>query len=129
MAIRKIVFALVVLAISLSISACFVQFDLTRLPPHAGARDGTFTGTAPGWAGGTITVTLTISGGEIIAATVTGTGETPGWGVPALATAEELIVTRNSVEFPDVLSRSTVTTRGIEAAGRQALRSSGVAVP
>ncbi|MCL2382434.1 MAG: FMN-binding protein [Treponema sp.] len=126
---KKIIFSPAILAISLLFSACFVQFDLTRLPPHADARNGTFTGTAAGWLNGVITVTLTISGGEITAAAITGEHETPGWGITAMEAAEGLIVTRNSVDFPDVLARSTVTTRGIESAARQALRASGATVP
>lgn len=74
--------------------------------------DGTYTGEATGM--GTVTVTLTVAGGEITEAEVVGDGETDGIGVPVIESAPEEIVANQG--YIDVVSGATVTSEAVNSA-------------
>jgi len=110
--------------ISVILAACIIEFD----PPtvqgpfvdSAGRRiNGVTQGSAQGW-GGPVTINLVIRNGFIETANVRGPGETTGWGATAVTNSMEIIVLTNSVEL-DTIASSTITTRAITEAGRQAL--------
>jgi len=113
---------------SIILAACLIEFD----PPTVqgpfvdsmGRRiNGVSHGSAQGWAG-PVSVTLAIRNGFIETANVRGPRETAGWGADAIASSMEIIVLTNSVEL-DTLAASTITTRAITYAGRQALERLG----
>lgn len=74
--------------------------------------DGEYTGTATGM--GEVSVTLTVEGGKITAATVTGDGETPGIGVPVVEGAVEQIVANQG--HIEVVSGATITSEAVNSA-------------
>ncbi len=78
----------------------------------SGVADGTYTGEATGM--GSITVTLTVAGGEITEAEVVGEGETDGIGVPVVESAPEEIVANQG--YVEVVSGATVTSEAINSA-------------
>ena len=116
-------FFIIVLTLSLILSACIVEYDPTKnMHPAYGTASGTGTGSAQGF-GGTVTVTLTLKDGYIENAVVSGPKESTGYGANAVASAggmEGIIVGTNSVEL-DTLSGASTTTRAITAAGKAAL--------
>lgn len=74
--------------------------------------DGTYTGEATGM--GTVTVTLTVAGGEITEAEVVGDGETDGIGVPVIESAPEEIVANQG--YVEVVSGATITSEAVNSA-------------
>jgi uncharacterized protein with FMN-binding domain len=121
---------LAVSALCLALAACVLQNDITVRPPYetaggSGLANGSGTGTASGF-GGDVTVSLTLAGGKITAATVTGPNET-NVGADAIKQAPQLIVLANSVEF-DKISGASFTTKAIKEAGLKALQAAGASV-
>jgi len=113
--------ALILLALSLLLTACPTQFELQVHEGHHNFS-GTVSGTARGWSSD-IRVELYLRDGVIQTAlvySVPGTGsETPGF-ARALTMAPPIILATNNVEL-DTLAGATVTTDAIIAAGREAL--------
>ena len=113
-------FFIIVLTLSLILSACIVEYDPTlNMHPAYGTASGTATGSAQGF-GGAVTVTLTLEDGYITRAIVKGPNESAGYGAVAVANAGEIIEAINSVEL-DTLSGATKTTNAIKEAGLSAL--------
>lgn len=88
------------------------------------AQDGTFSGTAKGFAGD-VTVTLTISGGAIAAAEIVGADETPSIGGEAIKTLQTEIVAQNNIDV-DVVSSATFTSKAVLEAAVAALAGAGM---
>jgi len=84
-----------------------------------GNATGTATGTAPGF-GGEITVTVTLADGIITDVVVTGDGESPTIGGPAILRAPNLIKRYNSAQF-DAVSGATITCTGVSIAAQAAI--------
>ena len=112
--------------LSFLLSACFVEFDPSDVQrePARGSFSGTLTGSERGYAG-TITVTLTLSNGEIRNAVVEHT-ETPSYGGVLINNAQGpngLIVNSNGFNYltPQAISGSTITGNALRAAGESAL--------
>jgi len=85
----------------------------------AAAEGTTLTGTAKGF-GGDVTVTLTMDGDKIVAASIEGKDETPAVGGAALETLEKQIVEAGSDEI-DGVSGATLTSTGVKEAVKAAL--------
>lgn len=85
----------------------------------AAAEGETLTGTAKGF-GGDVTVTLTMDGDKIVAASIEGKDETPTVGGAALEELEKQIVEAGSADF-DGVSGATVTSTGVKDAVKAAL--------
>ncbi|ETP73532.1 hypothetical protein UYO_0472 [Lachnospiraceae bacterium JC7] len=85
----------------------------------AEAEGETLTGTAKGF-GGDVTVTLTMDGDKIVAASIEGKDETPTVGGAALEELEKQIVEAGSADF-DGVSGATVTSTGVKDAVKAAL--------
>ncbi len=83
------------------------------------AEGETLTGTAKGF-GGDVTVTLTMDGDKIVAASIEGKDETPTVGGAALEELEKKIVEAGSADF-DAVSGATVTSTGVQDAVKAAL--------
>ncbi|SFG14625.1 FMN-binding protein [Oribacterium sp. WCC10] len=84
------------------------------------AEDGeTLTGTAKGF-GGDVTVTLTMDGDKIVAATIEGKDETPTVGGAAFEELEKQIVEAGSADI-DGVSGATLTSTGVKDAVKAAL--------
>ncbi len=83
------------------------------------AEGETLTGTAKGF-GGDVTVTLTMDGDKIVAASIEGKDETPTVGGAALEELEKKIVEAGSADF-DGVSGATVTSTGVKDAVKAAL--------
>ena len=79
----------------------------------------TLTGTGKGF-GGDVTVTLTMDGDKIVAASIEGKDETPNVGGAALADLEKQIVDAGSDEI-DGVSGATITSTGVKEAVKAAL--------
>ncbi len=89
-----------------------------KVPAAGGLKDGTFTGEGQGF-NGTVVVTITVAGGKITDATVTGAGETPAIGGAALPTLADQIKAKGAV---DGVSGATLTTDGAKEALAAALK-------
>ena len=79
----------------------------------------TLTGTGKGF-GGDVTVTLTMDGDKIVAASIEGKDETPAVGGAALEELEKQIVEAGSDEI-DGVSGATITSTGVKEAVKAAL--------
>ena len=79
----------------------------------------TLTGTGKGF-GGDVTVTLTMDGDKIVAASIEGKDETPTVGGAALEELEKQIVEAGSDEI-DGVSGATITSTGVKEAVKAAL--------
>ena len=84
-----------------------------------GNATGTATGTAAGF-GGEITVTVTLVDGIITDVVVTGDGESPTIGGPAILRAPNLIKRYNSAQF-DAVSGATITCMAVSEATQAAI--------
>ena len=105
-------------------TACYVEYNpLDNMHPQYGTTSASGTGTATGF-GGTVTVTLKLTNGFIVEATVKGPGESAGYGAVAVANAGNIIVATNGVEL-ETISGATVTTKAITDAGKAALATMG----
>ena len=78
-----------------------------------------YTATAKGF-GGDVIVTLTVDGGTITDAAVTGDSETPAIGGAALDTLKSQLIEAQSAEI-DGVAGATVTTNAVKAAAKTAL--------
>jgi uncharacterized protein with FMN-binding domain len=87
----------------------------------SGGEPVTLTGTAEGF-GGEISVTVVISGDDIVSVEAAGDGETPGIGSIAIDELPAKIAEADSVEV-DGVSGATFTSDGIKAAVKNALES------
>ena len=83
------------------------------------AEGETLTGTAKGF-GGDVTVTLTMDGDKIVAASIEGKDETPTVGGAALADLEKQITEAGSADI-DGVSGATVTSTAVKDAVKAAL--------
>jgi len=96
--------------------------------PAAGPKDGVYTGTGAGF-GGTITATVTLSGGKVTACTLAGDKETPAIGGAALPELEKQVVAAGSNHI-DGVTGATMTSGGVKAAVADALKTAqGGAAP
>ena len=94
--------------------------ETTAAAEETTAAEGeTLTGTAKGF-GGDVTVTLTMDGDKIVAASIEGKDETPTVGGAALEELEKQIVEAGSADF-DGVSGATVTSTGVKDAVKAAL--------
>ncbi len=85
------------------------------------AEEVTLTGTGKGF-GGDITVTVLVSGNDILSVEVDAPNETPGIGTMAIDELPNLIVEADSTEV-DSVSGATFTSEGIKEAVNNALNS------
>ena len=92
----------------------------SKSPKYA---DGTYTGTAEG-RNGDVTVSVTVSGGKITAASVTGHEETEGIADPAITEIPARIVKAQSARV-DAVSGATITSKAIMQAAEKALANAG----
>ena len=126
---RKIIFALVVLAIGLSFNACVLEYDFEREAPWTNAagpitrRDAS--GTAQGW-GGPVVVTLDLAAGNIQNVRIEGRGETPSHTRELIQAARMNAQIFNTFDFLDGMTGATVTRNAIRDAGETALMNAGV---
>lgn len=108
-------------------TACIVELDSTKIgdkhppygvPPH----NGEVTGSAWGWQSN-VTVTLTLTEGEITGVVLGIGGESPMYVRRVPAVVIPRIIARNALDSAtvDVVANATATTNAIRAAGRQAL--------
>ena len=118
---RLAIVVVLLLAVCLAFTACFVESDPEEdvNTTSYGNFTGVVEGTAMGY-GGVITVTLTLDNGKIVNAVVKGPSETAGIGSVAVKNAPAIIIKKNSVEL-DTISGASVTTAGIVEAGKAAL--------
>jgi uncharacterized repeat protein (TIGR02543 family) len=114
----------VLAAISVLIAACVLENDVAKHDAWP-LPDGHGSGTAANQFGA-VTVELTLTGGIITDAKVSGNQTGPG--PDAIKAAPGLIVLSNSVDF-DKISGATYTAKAISEAGRQALDLIGGAEP
>ena len=83
------------------------------------AQEKELVGSAEGF-GGTITVTLTMKGDDIVKASIEGNDETPEVGGAALPELEKQLVEKDSYEI-DGVSGATYTSEGVMNAAKDAL--------
>ena len=83
------------------------------------AQERELVGSAEGF-GGTITVTLTMKGDDIIKASIEGNDETPEVGGAALPELEKQLVEKDGYEI-DGVSGATYTSEGVMNAAKDAL--------
>ena len=81
--------------------------------------DGTYEGEGDGF-GGKVTVKITVEGGKITAAELTGDSETPTIGGAALEELQEQIIAANGADI-DGVSGASLTSNGTRAAVEDAL--------
>lgn len=102
-------------------SSALTKVDFTA--PEGGYQDGTYTGSAQGF-GGTITVSVTISGGQITGiSVVSAAGETPSY----FSSARSVISAMLSAQSPnvDTVSGATYSSTGLINAVKSALSQAG----
>jgi uncharacterized protein with FMN-binding domain len=83
------------------------------------AQERELVGSAEGF-GGTITVTLTMQGDDIVKASIEGNDETPEVGGAALSELEKQLVEKDSSDI-DGVSGATYTSEGVKDAAKDAL--------
>ena len=83
------------------------------------AQERELVGSAEGF-GGTVTVTLTMRGDDIVKATIEGNDETPEVGGAALPELEKQLVEKDGYEI-DGVSGATYTSEGVMNAAKDAL--------
>ena len=133
---RKLLFAFVVLAVSLSFSACVLEYDFDDPAPPWRIRVGDYyqyitrlgaSGAAEGWTSNVdVVVTLDVMSGWIRNVRIDGPGETPSRTRDLIQNAERMAELLNSFDFLDAMSGNTVTRHAIRDAGREALEDAGV---
>ena len=114
--------ALIILVFCLVLVTCYVENDPlgSGTAESYGSITGEATGTAPGFYGTPVTVTLKMIDGIIVEAIVDGPNETTGIGTRAVNAAPKIIVAKNSPDI-DKISGATRTSDAIRMAGFAAL--------
>jgi len=130
---KKLLFAFVVLAVGLSLSACVLEYDFgDPAPPWTGHEGAALpnrfdvVGEAVGWQSGRLTVTLDLLGGNIQNVRIVGEHETPSHTRALIQNAERMAEILNRFDFLDGMSGATVTRIAIRDAGMDALGEAGV---
>lgn len=132
---RKILFLIALAAIIVLFGACVLEYDFDRAPPWTsngtavltGTRSGT--GSAPGFFGRPVTVTVWLDGGAITRAAVDARHETPSYAREPVAATERNAPLLNSFDFLDSMSGATRTRNAIRDAGNAALVNAGAFLP
>jgi len=104
---KKLISALILVCMLVSLfTVCAVADD---------SAAGSYTASAQGF-GGTVTVELTIEGGVVTAATVTGEGETPAVGGAAIEKFNTSLIGIASADEVDTVSGASYTSGAVKAA-------------
>lgn len=113
-----------IVSVAALIAAAVFTGSYGALTSSSSSQEGTYTGTAKG-NGGDVTVTLTLSNGEITDVKAEGPNETKDIGTKALEQLPGEIVDANSVNV-DGVSGATITSNAIKEAATKALAEAGL---
>ncbi|MDD6259209.1 MAG: FAD-dependent oxidoreductase, partial [Erysipelotrichaceae bacterium] len=113
-----------IVSVAALIAAAVFTGSYGALTSSSSSLEGTYIGTAKG-NGGDVTVTLTLSNGEITDVKAEGPGETKDIGTKALEQLPGEIVDANSVNV-DGVSGATITSNAIKEAATKALAEAGL---
>ena len=117
---RAFLFCMLLPALAVGLGACASSPPVPAGwgNPELVELSGTGVGTAPGY-GGDVTLTLTVENGVIVAVRVDAPGETPSFGLPAIARSRRTMLRKNSMDI-DAISGATITCVAIKTAAQAA---------